>query len=309
MLVGDLDPVEPGQRMVETTRIEIPDPIEHLRTGPEQEVGFRQHQRERAGVLERPDHAGGWRIEGFDLEVRAEGLEQIGGRIEPTHQSMDRSDAELRLGQFDDETHHGIGRGACAVGPAHPIPMGQRGLIPMVTIGDDDGMGLDGGADRRDALRIGDHPDGVGDTIGDELHRRRTLRFEQFGEADGGGEPPDRREVGVSGAEQIETVALRLRGRVLMAEDLALAGGAQAQGADDTRGVPLCTVLVDRRHPMDGERRELVGDEHVIAPPLRQSSRGVGVGVDTRLIGIGHRKIDQRHVVRGTGDERTPILG
>ena len=95
-------------------------------------------------------------------------------------------------------------------------------------------------------------------------------------------------------AEQVEPVALRLLGGVLVREDVG-AGRAELEGADHAGGVPLHAVLVGGGHAVEGEARPLVDHEGAVGEPRVELLAGdVVAGVAVGLVG----QVDAHGVVR-----------
>ena len=98
-----------------------------------------------------------------------------------------------------------------------------------------------------------DPPDRVAHAVVvDDVGQRRVVDREQVGEALGERQAPDRREVGPARAEEVEPVALGLRGGVLVGEDVG-AGRAELERADHAGGVPLDAGVVGGGHAVHGE--------------------------------------------------------
>ena len=96
-----------------------------------------------------------------------------------------------------------------------------------------------------------DPPDRVAHAVlVDDVGQRGVVDREEVGEALGERQPPDRRQVGAARAEQVEPVALRLLGGVLVGEDVG-AGRAELEGTDHAGGVPLHAVFAGRGHAVD----------------------------------------------------------
>ena len=65
-----------------------------------------------------------------------EGGGEVGAGRQAAHEAMDRADGQLVVDQLDHEHHRGVGRPPWAlVGPSL-VPVGERGLVAVVAIGD-----------------------------------------------------------------------------------------------------------------------------------------------------------------------------
>ena len=128
-------------------------------------------------------------------------------------------------------------------------------------------------------------------------------------------EAPDRVEVGAGRAQQLEAVALRLRQRALVGHHVA-PGVVEAERADHPGGALREAVVAGEVHPVDRERRRVVGDEHAVGAPLRQRRGGavVAVGEDQpdRIVRVARHQRGTRfgfdHVV-GWGAHRGDVGG
>ena len=94
-----------------------------------------------------------------------EGGREVGAGGQTAHQAMDRADRQLVVDQLDHEHHRGVGRAAGAlVGPTL-VPVGERGLVAVVAVGDHHRRRADRRADRLDLVGFVDPPDRVLDAV------------------------------------------------------------------------------------------------------------------------------------------------
>ena len=166
--------------------------------GRSNQVSVGGHQAEGAFGLEAAHRAGAGDLEGLDGEERLEGGHQVEVVGEARQQAVDRPDAELLVDQLDHEAHDGLGPAGGAVGRVGPalVAVGERGLVAVVAVGDDDRLGADGGGDGLDPGRVGDAPHRVHHALGLEVGEGAVVALEQLGEPGGGRQAPHRREVG-----------------------------------------------------------------------------------------------------------------
>ena len=142
-----------------------------------------------------------------------------------------------------------------AVGRLPLALVGEGRLVAVVAVGHDDRLLADGGRDGRADRGVVDAPHGVPHAVlVDDVRERRLVDREEVGEALGQREAPDGRRVGPARSEQVEAVALRLLGGVLVGEDVG-AGRAERQGADHAGGATLHAGVVGGDHPIEREAR------------------------------------------------------
>jgi hypothetical protein len=215
---------------------------------------------------------------------------------------MDGSHTQLVLHQFA-EVRHGevvrtrqaavLGAAFLAVLPAH--------AIAVVTVGDEHGARGDRGADGRAALGVVDALDGVRHAVVIDGRPEWRARLEQEpGEASGQGQPPDRGEVGVCRAGELEPVGRGLRRGPFVGEHAVAVGrfrafGCHLERSDDADGRPGPPGIVGEHHAVERERRMLVVLQDALVPPLLErecrplvASRAVGLGrhVDPDDVGL-----------------------
>ena len=219
-----------------------------------------------------------------------------GDEIEVGRQARDRAvdgaDGELILGQLHDEGQDEIVRaGRTPVGgPAFGL-IRQCRLVAVMPVGDDHRRLGHGGGDGVDGVAVIEHPElvahavvvvgvGTGLVLGGVERGRQPVAHRQ---------PPDRREVGPGGPEQIETVALGLGQRLLVRQDVALlAGLGQAEGTDHPGRGPSGRV----GHPVGVEARCRVGPQDPLGLPAGEEGGGHLVAVAAALE-VGFGQLDQ----------------
>ena len=223
----------------------------------------------------------------------------VGRFWEPRDDAVDRADVEFIGTQFDDERHQEVEVArlvAVQRSPFHAIA--RRGLETMMAIGDDKGFGMNAGGDLSDGVRVVDLPDAVDDPVvvgrlvmvGREPDRRRERLRQTVRER----KAPDRRDVHLAGAQQVEAVLAELRHRALMGEHLA-AFVVEAERADHAGRRSPGTSLVAEGHPVRVERRAFVADQDPVPLPGVEERRRVLVPVEAarRII---DRQFDQDRV-------------
>ncbi len=87
------------------------------------------------------------------------------GADAPVH-PVDRVDAQLLVDELGDVRHRQFGVGVDAAGgSANLVTVRAADRVAMMAVGDQHGVGGNGGADRRDALGIGDSFDEMNDAF------------------------------------------------------------------------------------------------------------------------------------------------
>ena len=147
------------------------------------------------------------------------------------------------------------------------------------------------------------------DAIGLEVGQRRLVDREQGGEPVGRREAPHGRQVRRGGPQQVEPVALGLRRGELVREDAPFARPAQLERADDAGRAAHDALVVGRLHPVHGEGRLGVVDQHAEAAPLGEQLGGGGVRVGVGPGGIGDREVDAHDVLGRPADEGLAVVG
>ena len=174
----------------------------------------------------------------------------------------------------------------------------------MVTVGDQHVVRLHGGADGAHPLGIGDALDAVLDAIDGHRSDRLAGCGQQLGEATAQRQPPDRREVGAGRPREVEAIGGRLRCRAFVGEHAARTLVDDLQATEHAGDVALAAGGVDEPHPVDRERRPIVGDEHTGGDPAAEPFAGVGVPTVTVAF-AGH--VDVHDVVTMAGGEGVDV--
>ncbi len=243
-------------------------------------------------------------------------IETIGQR----DQTMNRLDAQLFVGEFDDERHNCIVADIeNAIGSPFHAVFDPR-LETMMSIGEHhgrrsngrcDGVLLRGVIDRVQAMLDPQLVDTVRDFVA--LIDERSQAFSQR-------QTPDRIDVRASGAQQIEPVGFRLGHRALVGENVAFAGNVgKCECSEHTNGVARFAVWASELHPVAVEARAGIDNERAISLPCAQRRRGALVSVAFGVFVLRQDEADRvvcvecfepdafmivHHVVGGRGDLR-----
>ena len=224
-----------------------------------------------------------------EVEVLAQGA----GEVEPIRQaaeeSVDGRDRQLLRRQL-----HDVGEGAsCWPLSAALFPVLERGLVTVMAVSDDHGLGGHRAADRLDHARPLHPPEAVMDVV--VVGPRGDGRFlgpAQLGEPGGRRQPPDRGQVRPAGAG-ISRRSLLALGVVFSWED-PVAGRSQLERTQHTRGLPGTSLLVAVSHAVDVKGRLVVLGEHAVGLPVVEKPGGHGVAILAVLV---RGQIDANHVV------------
>ncbi len=185
----------------------------------------------------------------------------------------------------------------------------QRRFVPMVAVGDEDGLAGHGCRDFLGDRRIGDGPEALlKPDIVAEFHAGRS-RFRRLGQCgqDGvlriGIERPDRAEIRAAGFHQIQAIGLGGGAGVLVRIDCSGAELFQLErGNEAPQRFSRALGVGSRRNIFDGvvvNRRLRVPFQRARLHPLRQRGAGSGVAVVGRAVtGLVHTQFQANDVVR-----------
>ncbi len=220
---------------------------------------------------------------------------------------MDRLHPELVLGELDHEAHDGAVSRCRRAGVAALVAVVDRGLEPVVPVGEHDRCTPDDRDDRVHVGRLGDAAELVRHAVVVHGLGEGERAVGHRGQSRGRREPPDRVEVDPRRPEQREAVALRLGQRALVGEDVALARrGRQDQPAEDADRVPGRGALVGVAHAVAVEGGLVVAGEDAGSRPLGEQVCRVLVAVGV-AVGLGEDQPDR--VVLGPLRESVALVG
>ena len=195
--------------------------------------------------------------------VPVERLDQLVPRdvvVEP----VDRLDAQLVGDEFADERERLLGgTGAASPGRlATLVTVGAADPVAVVAVGDQHVVGRDHRGDRVDPHRVGHPFDDVLHAVDGDRGDRLGRLGEQLGEPGRQRQAPHRGQVGAGRTREVEPVGRRLRRDALVGQHTAGALVDDFEAAEHTDDVTVGAGRVGEPHPVDRERRGVVGDEH-----------------------------------------------